>query len=678
VSSLATAPGTADRRTTQAKAPERERRLVLGSNLLVGAGVATGLLLLAFLTTGGSDLGPNTWAQIGLVVFAATLAVAVLLFGARGRPSGATTVVLFAALAALTFASIAWSVQPATSWVEANRTLSYFAAFAGAAAAARLMPGRWPAVAGAVGTAATVIAAYALLVKVFPGTLDAGNQLARLRAPFDYWNATGLAAAMGLPCALWAGARRNGGRLLAVLSMPAIAVLVTVLVLSGSRGALLAAAIGVALWLAVVPLRLRATLVLAIGVAGGAAATWWALEQRAITSDFSTLAARTAAGHRFGVVLLIVLAAVTACGGAAAVAGGRAAVSERARRRIGLGLLVALAFVPVGVVAGLAGAPRGLGGELSHAWNTLISQNSSVNNSPGRLAQLGSSRPGYWSEGLKVGDHALLAGTGALGFDVARTRYTANPAQVGHAHSFLVETFADFGLIGVALTFALLIAWGLSVRRIWSRSTRGPESAGLFTLLAVAVVFGVQGLIDWTWFIPGVAVPAVLCAGWLAGRGPLAEPVGVAVGRRRLLDAPGRSAAVLGVVTAAVLAAWMVWQPLRSANADAAAVNAMIRGDTGAAIADARSAAGINPLAIEPLSDLAAIYTAEGNHGAAHAELQRAVARQPANPATWEALAQFDVQHNRFAEALGAAERAAVLDRGSPTARQLVAQATAR
>ena len=57
---------------------------------------------------------------------------------------------------------------------------------------ARIVPERWPALLGAVATAATVICGYALLVKVFPGTLDPNDLIGRLKAPFDYWNATGL------------------------------------------------------------------------------------------------------------------------------------------------------------------------------------------------------------------------------------------------------------------------------------------------------------------------------------------------------------------------------------------------------------------------------------------------------------------------------------------------------
>ena len=51
------------------------------------------------------------------------------------------------------------------------------------------------------------------------------------------------------------------------------------------------------------------------------------------------------------------------------------------------------------------------------------------------------------------------AGVGAGGYATARTRYTADHWVVGHAHSYLFETFADLGLLGVALSLALLLSW---------------------------------------------------------------------------------------------------------------------------------------------------------------------------------------------------------------------------
>ncbi|HTW43252.1 MAG TPA: O-antigen ligase family protein, partial [Solirubrobacteraceae bacterium] len=372
-----------------------------------------------------------------------------------------------------------------------------------------------------------VACGYALLTKVFPASLDAADPFGRLRTPFDYWNATGLMAAMGLPVCLWAGARPVSGRVLRALTVPAIAILTTALMLSYSRGALLAALVGLGCWFALVPLRLRAVLVLVLGAAGGAIATVWALAHHAITHDNQALTARTTAGHDFGLVLLIVVILSALAGLAAMLGMDRIRVSARLRHRIGTALVVLVALVPFAVIAGAAASSRGLTGEVSHAWHTLTSAKATgVGDTAGRLGQLGNSRGLYWREGLKVGEHALLAGVGAGGFDTARTRYTTNPLQVAHAHSYLIETFADFGLIGVALTLALFVAWARACRRTLAvapedgRGRHAEERTGLLTLLAVVVTFGVSSLIDWTWFVPGVAVPALVAAGWLAGRGP--------------------------------------------------------------------------------------------------------------------------------------------------------------
>ncbi len=43
----------------------------------------------------------------------------------------------------------------------------------------------------------------------------------------------------------------------------------------------------------------------------------------------------------------------------------------------------------------------------------------------------------------------------------------------------------------------------------------------MLSMLCLVVVFGAHSLIDWTWYVPGDACVALLCAGWLAGRGEL-------------------------------------------------------------------------------------------------------------------------------------------------------------
>src|SRR5581483_6598597 len=99
----------------------------------------------------------------------------------------------------------------------------------------------WRVLIGAVTLASLGMGAWALLTKVFPGSLDANDTLGRLNAPFGYWNAVGLAGALGLPGCLWVSARPQASRLIRTLAPPAIAVLVLALVMSFGRGALAAA-----------------------------------------------------------------------------------------------------------------------------------------------------------------------------------------------------------------------------------------------------------------------------------------------------------------------------------------------------------------------------------------------------------------------------------------------------
>ncbi|MDQ6816473.1 MAG: O-antigen ligase family protein, partial [Actinomycetota bacterium] len=416
----------------------------------------------AFLTAGGIDAAPNTWVEIVLTLVGAGACAAVLLARRPGRLWGGATLLLLVALAALTYASIAWSVAPDITWVEANRTLSYLAVFGSGIALVRLAGDRWPALVAAVALATIAICCYTLLAKAFPASLAPNDTLGRLQLPFGYFNATGLIAALGVVPCLWVGARRDGGVALRALSAPAIAILSTVLVLSYSRGAVLAAIIGVGCWFALAPLRLRSALMLALGVAGGASAAAWALGHHAIVGDNVPLDARTAAGHSFGLVLIVVLVVTTLAGIAGAIAMKRIRVPSSTRRRVGVALVVLLALVPVGGLLAVAASSRGLTGEVSHLWTQATS--GSVGNNPGRLAQLGSSRGNYWSVGVKVGEHALLAGVGARGYATARPRYTPSLLETD-AHSYVIETFADFGLIGVALSLALLVVWGIATRR---------------------------------------------------------------------------------------------------------------------------------------------------------------------------------------------------------------------
>jgi O-Antigen ligase len=667
VSTLAAAPARAGEEVPASSAPADSPSP--RTNVILGTGLAIALVALAFLTRGSTDqtvTTAGTWAEIAVTLAGAAACAVMVVAGRRARAWGAGSVVLFAAFTAFAALSIVWSVQPDWSWFGANQLLAYLAVFAGAAALARTFPEHWPAVLGAIATAMVVVSAYSLLAKVFPASLASTNNYGRLQAPFGYWNAVGAAAALGLPACLWAAARRNGGWLLRGIAVPAMTILISVIVLSLSRSALLAAVLAVGGFIAFVPLRLRAALMLGLAAAGAAPVAGSALSHSALTTDNIALSAQDSAGHSFGAVLIIVLLAMLAVGLAAAWAGDRVTVSPQVRRHIGTVLLAGVALIPVAGVAALASSSRGLTGEISHAFHQLTSSTGTTDASS-RVTQLGSSRPLYWHQGLQVGGHALLKGVGELGYGIARLQYTTNPAKSDQAHSYLVQTFADLGLIGLFLTLALFGAWvwaaarPLAPRTQWSRLSAGQasERAGMAALAAVVLAFGVASALDWTWYFPGVTIPALVGAGWLAGRGPLLQPVGRAPARPPARDRPGALAVTVLVAVVALIGGWLMWQPLRSVQdlngAEFASSNAT-------AFADTRAAASANPLSIDPPLQLAALYQGIHDDPSAHSELLQATRLQPDNPEPWVWLAQFEVQTGRPQAAIAAAERVLTLD----------------
>ena len=171
------------------------------------------------------------------------------------------------------------------------------------------------------------------------------------------------------------------------------------------------------------------------------------------------------------------------------------------------------------------------------------------------------------------------------------------------------------------------------------------------------VIFGVHSAIDWTWFVPGNVVPALLLRGLgrrpraaaraARGAGRAAEP------RRRRAAEPrragGRSAragarrvlAALALVVA-LAAAWAAYQPVRSVHAGDEALDRLDAGAYEPAVAIAQTAVDRNPLSVDPLFDLAAIQQARGQTPRRRRPRScSATELQPANAEAWRRLGQF-------------------------------------
>jgi hypothetical protein len=695
--------------------------------------IAGVLCFVAFVAGGGLNLSDMTTVEIVLSIGSGLIVAAVAVFGpARERAYGGWAVGLLFAFAALTALTVVWSVQPDDSFKDAGRMLAYCGVFAAAVALARAVPAHWPAVLGGIVLAASVVCVYALLTKVFPASLDAGDVYARLRAPYSYWNAIGLTAAMGAIGCMWLGARRTGHALLSALAYPAMGLMLLTLMLAYSRGALVALVLGLALWFSIVPLRLRGAALLISGAvcAGGVIA--WDFSRHALNSDNVALAQRTSAGHQLGVLIVAMLVLLSVIGLAFGFWTGRNAPSIVSRRRVGTMLLSLLAVVVLACAGALAASHRGFTGTISHTLHSLTDPHAPVpSNGPGRLTAVGSVRARYWNEALKVYQAHPVLGAGAEGYATARLRYRTETLDVRHAHGYIVQTLADLGLVGLGITLALLLVWMAAAGRSthplnrrwsswstlrgwldragsggtpgWRRLTSAdgpaaaytPERVGMLSMLCLVVVFGIHSIADWTWYVPGNACVALLCAGWLAGRGPLgagaarsapagspraiepgagkasAAALGVPdvaaatgapgpshVGRTGLPELEGlrarlspralgavRITVAVAALVGALLAAWVQWQPQRSATASQQALTELASNPHGA-LSTAQTAVSRDPLSAQALFTLSAVQQATGRPELARATLQRAVRLQPSNPQTWLTLGQYDLAEN--------------------------------
>ena len=374
------------------------------------------LAAISFEAGGGTVLGPTTTVEMALTLAGGAVVAIAMLRAPRPHAAAALGVGLLIALAVLTTASIVWSESPSDSWLEASRAFAYAAFFAAAVSGARLVPQRWASVLGGLLVAGAAVCGYALLTKVFPGALDANDTYSRLRAPFGYWNAVGLIAALTVIASLWLGSRREGNPAISALAYPLAGIALVVLMLAYSRGSLFALAIGCVVWFAAAPRRLRSAAVLLTAIAGAAPAVAWAFGQPVLTQDRIDASMRAGAGHDLGLLVLVLALVLMAAGLAIGFFAERNPISVLRRDQLGLALVIAVALIPVGVAGGLALSSRGLPGSISHAWTKLTDPHAKTPpNTPSRLTGVASVRAQYWNEALKVGaDHPRRRRRGRL------------------------------------------------------------------------------------------------------------------------------------------------------------------------------------------------------------------------------------------------------------------------
>jgi hypothetical protein len=217
----------------------------------------------------------------------------------------------------------------------------------------------------------------------------------------------------------------------------------------------------------------------------------------------------------------------------------------------------------------------------------------------------------FWGEAIDAFEANPLNGVGAGGFEDWWARHAPVAIFARNPHSLPLQQASELGLPGLLLFCGFLAALGIAaIRRL-----RAGLAGDVGVLLAVVAAGAIGAVVDWTWEIPAVYGPVVVCAALL-----------LASARSRPL---ARDGYLLGVGT--VAAAWLALvagglvvltqielDRSRSAAADGRIAEAIHR---------AEQAHTVTPWAAEPLVQLTLLEQDSGNYDKALGLLKEAESR---------------------------------------------------
>lgn len=337
----------------------------------------------------------------------------------------------------------------------------------------------------------------------------------RLNYPLTYWNAEGMLAAIVLTLGFHLSADRDehpGVRVAAATVLPAVA---TTLLLTFSRGAIGAVAIGLLAYCVLTRFSTLPTALLAV-VPPTAIALHAAWDATALATAHPTSAAAVAQGHH---VAHVVVACMVG-------AGLLRAVLLRADRRVSqfalvrtpprhaLRVVVGVSAAAIVLVLALA---VGAGGFVRREYDKFVDGTNEAHPSQIR-ERLGDpandGRLPLWRAAIDIYDTQKLRGTGAGTYQQHFPRYRTEAGYVVDAHSLYLQSLAELGLIG----FALIVVVVLGILVGVGARIRGPDRALYAALFAVCLAWAVHQAFDWDWQMPAVTLGVFMLAGLALAR----------------------------------------------------------------------------------------------------------------------------------------------------------------
>jgi O-antigen ligase len=572
------------------------------------------MLYLGF-NAGGYFADTTGWAAAAIAVFLAAR------FAASGRvlATPSRSLVVTAGLLALfglwTVLSGSWSGNHGRALLEFDRTLLYllvliaFGSIEQPREALRFLPLGFA-------FAAVVLCGAGLATKTLPDAWPFAlpEPSSRLGFPVTYSNGLGILAALGIVVSLHIASWERERLITRMLGAAAIPLLAATLVLTFSRGAILAGVLGVAVYCAFGRPRGLLTGLVASAPAVAVVALAAYNAELLATREPNT-AASIAQGH--GLARTVGLAML----GAAVLS----ALLQRLERRWAevrlpkppRSALVAAAVVgvvAVGVAVGLAGA------RVVDDLNEDVVQVGSSEHEPAgatrdRLSDIGGqTRVQYWKVLLNAFADEPIIGTGVGTFAQRWDEHRPFAENVTEGHSIYLETLGELGIVGAGLIIAVL-AMLVAPFVIQRRDQRPLQAVGL----AAAIAWLVHAGIDWDWELPTLTV-------WLFAFGACAlaaSPVRLSWPQR-----PSMPARIALAAVCLLLAVTPVTIAISQSDLDGSVV-ALERGDCTEATRLATDSSSALSSRSEPYEILAYCALRSGNGQGAISLMNSAIDRDP-------------------------------------------------
>ncbi len=548
-------------------------------DLILVAPVATAIWL-ATRFHGAYEI--SAWAPLGLVLLAAILVLSI--GGWRVPRRAAAPAVALIGLGVWAAVSAGWGGVPDAGWTTLDQLLIAAAALALGAMLSTTSQ-RAHVVQSAVLVGITLHGVELLARLGFSENPQAYFHGRVLYGLAGYQNAQAAILAIGIPPALAVASRDH--RLLRASGAAAAVLLSAGVLLTESRGGLLALGVGVLIQI-VWSRRARLTATAFLMLAGMAVL---AVPLRHVD------AALFAGNAEHAIRVYVVLAFATA-----ATAGILAQLRLPMPSRRVLAATTAIAICGVATLASVTVGPR-----LAPAWSQLTSD-APPDAAPGstRLVSLSfNGRLEAWHVAAgAIAEHPVL-GNGPASFALRWTeKRTLASLYIIQPHSLELEILSELGIVGLAwfLAFVILAYRGAA------RSARGVGGVAVGVLSIVLI----QASYDWTWSFPGLVVPALILVGAACGGG------------RRL---GGVSAAAV-VCTALLVSGAAIAAPYL-ASRQIAVAQALEKTNPTAAWSHAATAVKLDPWAEEARSTQASIAESLGKFSLAAQKYHDAAAFAP-------------------------------------------------